>query len=161
MGCKLPHILRRRNDGKQDEDDDEESGDDTGLREGGREGDASEGEVLGKRKGDRSDREGISGAAGRRLKKYKKDGELAKNDDFVTLVMPLTDDEDDEDEDDIEDEDEGDDDDSASVDSADLEDHLAEQPPFSSRSDDERDLGSSNYEAQIEGEAGWFELGDL
>lgn len=122
-GCKLPHILRRRNeDGVvEEEDDTDEEGDEDD------EDALAEGEIdwyatkpSKRRLGDDEDDAslGISGAAGRRLTKKNKShrmSELEANDDFVTLSIPL-------DDGDSDDESDGD-----SVDSADLDHETASE----------------------------------
>lgn len=107
----MPHVLRRRNgEGVVEESSEEEE--------------EEEVEVVKQVRKKRRAEEGISGEAGRRLKVAKG---LAVNKDFVTLFVPLSDeevDDSDEDEDDVDEEDpEGgsDEDDGMSVESADLE----------------------------------------
>ncbi|ORY92833.1 hypothetical protein BCR35DRAFT_349148 [Leucosporidium creatinivorum] len=134
VGCKLPHVLRRRN---EDEEESEESDDEGELAEGeiewearrpgkrargreeeedGEEEDGEDGEEYADSwLGGQGQGQGISGAAGRQLsKKARRQAarELDQNEDYVTLSIPLDDDQDDED----------DDEDSESVDSADLDD---------------------------------------
>lgn len=110
LGCKLPHILRRRNEaGLEEESDVGEDEDEDELKEGEIDWDAGGvGEVnSGKRRmidDDEGTTEGILSVK-RRKKQVKED--LANNSDFVTLVVPLSDEEDGEfyDEDDIEEDD--------------------------------------------------------
>lgn len=117
-GCRLPHVLRRRNgEGEGEDGDDEEDGDaESGLKEGEIDWDAK-----GKRRaapddgeegeGGKQQWEGISGAAGRRFKKSKQDtASLADNQDFVTISIPYSDDEEFDDEEEAEDDEEFDED---------------------------------------------------
>ncbi|BGP16140.1 hypothetical protein JCM10213v2_004135 [Rhodosporidiobolus nylandii] len=138
QGCREPHVLRRKHDAAEEDEEDEEG--EEGSSSGEEEGDIeNEGAVLGaesaaagvKRKRrestDASVPAGISGAAGRRLKKLKaggKNGDFTQQQDFVQLLLPISDDEEDEDEDEEEDEEE---DEGMSVDEEDLASETEEE----------------------------------
>ncbi|GAA5898929.1 hypothetical protein JCM8208_005430 [Rhodotorula glutinis] len=135
-GCREPHVLRRVHGAEEDDDEDED-----GEGEGGEgvgeelaiEWEEDEGDeeaaaaARGKRRAARdAEREGISGEAGRRLKKRLRveqhergDGGFDIEEDFVELSVPISDDDDDEDEGD-----EG-----MSVDSDDLDEEEREEGP--------------------------------
>lgn len=134
-GCRLPHVVRRRN--VQEEEEDEE-GDSDDTREGEIDYDAPpatfDGNSKRRRRDDDDDAvEGISGSAGIKLSNKKKARRAAQdlegNSDFVTLSIPLDDEDQDEDAENDDDSDE-----EGSVDSADL--HDDEEPQ------DFDDLGS-------------------
>lgn len=132
VGCKLPHILRRRNeDGvEDDEEEDDEEGEGEELAEGEIQWEATKPSKRGRRASDAlggevelepGEAQGISGSAGWALKSKKakrRAHDLDANNDFVTLSIPL---EDDDEEDDDEDSD------NESVDSADLDDDEGSQ----------------------------------
>ncbi|GAA5842517.1 hypothetical protein JCM9279_003605 [Rhodotorula babjevae] len=116
-GCREPHVLRRVHGAEEEDDEDE---DEDGEGEGAGEelaieweedeededGEEAAARARGKRRAARdAEREGISGAAGRRLKKRlrveqheRADGGFAVQEDFVGLSVPISDDEDDDDE---------------------------------------------------------------
>jgi len=100
-GCKLPHVLRRRNGGKEEV---------RGVQEAG-EGERVRVQVVGaKRDRDEGEdeREGISGARGRALKKAREEANMEEGADFV--MFPVSDDEfEEDDEDDDENADDDDD----------------------------------------------------
>ncbi|KPV75553.1 uncharacterized protein RHOBADRAFT_44061 [Rhodotorula graminis WP1] len=117
-GCREPHVLRRVHGAEEDddEDDDEEGGEVEGEGAGEElaieweedegDDDAAAARARGKRRAARdAEREGISGAAGRRLKKRlrveqheRADGGFDVQEDFVELSVPISDDEVDDDE---------------------------------------------------------------
>lgn len=127
LGCKLPHVLRRRNgEGVVEESSDEEDEVERVVVEK---------EVRRKRRAE----EGISGEAGRRLKVAKG---LAANEDFVTLFVPLSDEE----ADDSEEEDDEDD-----VDEEDEEGVVSDEEDEEGVASDEDDDGMSVESADLEG----------
>ncbi|GJN89363.1 hypothetical protein Rhopal_002343-T1 [Rhodotorula paludigena] len=111
-GCREPHVLRRSHDGDHDaeKDDDEEEGEE----EDGEFADAADEDETDDNDDDRprkrratSPAVGISGAAGRRMleaaqkKRRRADaaaGGFGQQEDFVQLMVPLTDDEDEDEE---------------------------------------------------------------
>ncbi|GAA5871584.1 hypothetical protein JCM1840_007323 [Sporobolomyces johnsonii] len=136
-GCREPHVLRRTHAADEEEgeeDEDEESEDDEGEMEdvAGEEA-AAEGAGEKRKRRDSSDlalTAGISGAAGRRLKKLKQSArhgageeeDFTQQQDFVELFVPLSDEGE-------EDEEEGDEDEEGmSVDSEDLDSEEDEVP---------------------------------
>ncbi|GAA6027199.1 hypothetical protein JCM8097_002477 [Rhodosporidiobolus ruineniae] len=139
-GCREPHVLRRKHDAEEDsEEDEDEEGSGGEEEEGGAEmGDgaalgapADGGAAGGKRKRRESSSAagggavGISGAAGRRLTKKLRQAEFDRQEDFVELMVPLSDEEDAED-DEGEEEEEGDEE-GMSVDSDDLDEDVEEE----------------------------------
>lgn len=108
-GCREPHVLRRVHGAEEEDDEDEDEAPTAGGEEVEIEWEEDEdgeeedtGEMRGKKRaarGDAPEREGISGAAGRRLKKLRveqrerADGGFDVQEDFVELMVPLSDDE--------------------------------------------------------------------
>ncbi|POY74848.1 hypothetical protein BMF94_2121 [Rhodotorula taiwanensis] len=174
-GCREPHVLRRTHTASEEEDDAGEEDDTSAGEQGAMRRDLEEDvdEVIedaverteadhvfgagagteGKKRSRRDSTSdgpmGISGAAGRRLKRVKHKDEsaaaakrrvFAGQDDFVTLALPLSDEEGDAEE--TGDGVEGSDDDASSVDSGDLEDSESEDEVLQSLLPSQPDLAS-------------------
>jgi hypothetical protein len=97
-GCKGPHMLRRRNVEIEQNDEEEEEDDENGIRyEVDTVGSSSRYDASAKTKKRKTEsQEGISGAAGRQLKKSKATFSAGDEDGFLSLSIPLSDNEDEE-----------------------------------------------------------------